>query len=229
MKKLFSLLFIVTFLISCSKDSSSDSTPSLSDSPLAKAEFDSSNFGIYKGVIIGSTGIITINIKNDGNLTATLVIDGVTSVFTSNGNVALGEAINNLTFTSGDKSFTISVTANGGDISVLSSNIPGHLDATFNVIKEYSEDLVTCYQGTYTGATDNGVFNLIFIDNELYGLSKSNSAESETNFLSGFLNTNVISGSFDTGTFTGNLSGNSVSGTWSVEETTGTWTGTRTL
>ena len=89
--------------------------------------------------------------------------------------------------------------------------------------------MVTCYQGTYTGATDNGVFNLIFIDNELYGLSKSNSAESETNFLSGFLNTNVISGSFDTGTFTGNLSGNSVSGTWSVEETTGTWTGTRTL
>jgi hypothetical protein len=237
MKKLFSLLFIVTFLISCSKDSSSDSgTPILSDTPLAKAEFDGSNFGIYKGVIIGSTGVITINIKNDGILTATLVIDGVTSVFTSNGNVALGEAINNLTFTSGDKSFTISVTANGGDISVLSSNIPGHLDATFNVIKEYSEDLVTCYQGTYTGTTDEGVFNLIFIDNQVYGLSRSNSAESETYFLTdGTINlqTNAISGSIDTniGTFTGTLSGNTVSGNWSTDAgtSTGTWSGTRTL
>ncbi len=232
MKKLFSLLFIVTFLVSCSKDSSSDSTPNLSNTPLAKAEFDGSNFGIYKGVIIGSTGVITINIKNDGALTATLVLDGVTSNFTSNGNVTLGQEINDLTFTSGNMTFNIHVSATGDDISVLSSNIPGHLDATFNVIKEYSEDLVTCYQGTYSGS-DQGVFNLIFIDDQAYGLSKSNSADSETSFLNGTqnLDTNLISGSIDTntGTFTGTHSGNSVSGTWIVGETSGTWAGTRTL
>ena len=95
MKKLFSLLFIVTFLISCSKDSSSDSsTPILSDTPLAKAEYDSSNFGIYKGIFTGSSGIITINIKNDGSLNATMVLDGTTYTFTTTETVAENQANN---------------------------------------------------------------------------------------------------------------------------------------
>ncbi len=87
MKKIFTLLLIGIFCIGCSSDSDSDSGSSLATTPSAKVEFDSSNFGIYKGVIIGSTGVITINIKNDGNLKATLVLDGVTSTYTSTGEV----------------------------------------------------------------------------------------------------------------------------------------------
>ena len=118
MKKLFSLLFIVTFLISCSKDSSSDSTPSLSNTPIAKLEYDSSNFGIYKGIFTGSSGIITINIKNDGSLNATMVLDGTTYTFTTTETVAENQAISSLTFTSGAMSFDFNTDANGDNPNI---------------------------------------------------------------------------------------------------------------
>ena len=232
MKKLLLLLLVSTFLISCSSDSSSESSgPTLSNTPQAKAEFDTSNFGIYKGVIIGSTGVITINIKNDGELKATLVIDGVTSTYTSTGEVALNQPINNLRFTNGSNTFDINVSANGNDIVVTDSNIENHLGATFNIVKEYSTDLVKCYQGTYTGTNDNGVFNIIIIDQNLYGLSRSNTfPESDTLFLNGDFIQNTISGTFDGGTFSGSTSGNNISGTWqNLSQETGTWTGQRTL
>lgn len=225
------LLIIGLFCISCSSDSDSDSGSSLATLPSAKAEFDSSNFGIYKGVIIGSTGVITINIKNDGNLKATLVIDGVSSTYTSAGEVTLNQVINNLRFTNGTNSFDINVSANGNDIEVIDSNIENHLGATFNVVKEYSTDLVKCYQGTYTGTNDNGVFNIIIIDQDLYGLSRSNVfQESETLFLNGEFIENTIIGTFDVGSFSGTASGNNISGTWqNTSQETGTWTGQRTL
>jgi hypothetical protein len=231
MKKIFTLLLIGIFCIGCSSDSDSGSGTSLATTPSAKVEYDSSNFGIYKGVIIGSTGVITINIKNDGNLKATLVIDGVTSTYTSTGEVTLNQPINNLRFTNGSNTFDINVSANGNDIVVTDSNIENHLGATFNIIKEYSTDLVKCYQGTYTGTNDNGVFNIIIIDQNLYGLSRSNTfPESDTLFLNGDFIQNTISGTFEGGTFSGSTSGNNISGTWqNLSQETGTWTGQRTL
>ena len=231
MKKIFTLLLIGIFCIGCSSDSDSDSGSSLATTPSAKAEYDSSNFGIYKGVIIGSTGVITINIKNDGNLKATLVLDGVTSTYTSTGEVTLNQPITNLRFTNGNNTFDINVSANGNDIVVTDSNIENHIGATFNIIKEYSTDLVKCYQGTYTGTNDNGVFNIIIIDQDLYGLSRSNTfPESDTLFLNGEFIQNTISGTFDGGSFSGSTSGNNISGTWqNLSQETGTWTGQRTL
>ena len=230
MKKIFTLLLIGIFCIGCSSDSDSDSGSSLATTPSAKAEYDSSNFGIYKGVIIGSTGVITINIKNDGNLKATLVIDGVTSTYTSTGEVALNQPITNLRFTNGSNTFDINVSANGNDIMVTDSNIENHIGATFNIIKEYSTDLVKCYQGTYTGTNDNGVFNIIIIDQDLYGLSRSNLFQDDTLFLNGDFIENTISGTFEGGTFSGSTSGNNISGTWqNTSQETGTWTGQRTL
>jgi len=231
MKKIFTLLLIGIFCIGCSSDSDSGSGTSLATTPSAKVEYDSSNFGIYKGVIIGSTGVITINIKNDGNLKATLVIDGVTSTYTSTGEVTLNQPITNLRFTNGSNTFDINVSANGNDIVVTDSNIENHLGATFNIVKEYSTDLVKCYQGTYTGTDDNGVFNIIIIDQDLYGLSRSNTfPESDTLFLNGDFIQNTISGTFEGGTFSGSTSGNNISGTWqNLSQETGTWTGQRTL
>jgi hypothetical protein len=231
MKKLMTLLLIGIFCIGCSSDSDSDNSNSLATTPSAKAEFDSSNFGIYKGVIIGSTGVVTINIKNDGNLKATLVIDGVSSTYTSTGEATLNQPINDLRFTNGSNTFDINVSANGNDIVVTASNIENHIGATFNIVKEYSTDLVKCYQGTYTGSKDNGVFNIIILDQDLYGLSRSNIfEESETLFLNGDFIQNTISGTFDGGSFSGTASGNNISGTWqNASQETGTWTGQRTL
>lgn len=231
MKKLMTLLLIGIFCIGCSSDSDSDNSNSLATTPSAKAEFDSSNFGIYKGVIIGSTGVVTINIKNDGNLKATLVIDGVSSTYTSTGEATLNQPINDLRFTNGSNTFDINVSANGNDIVVTASNIENHIGATFNIVKEYSTDLVKCYQGTYIGSKDNGVFNIIILDQDLYGLSRSNIfEESETLFLNGDFIQNTISGTFDGGSFSGIASGNNISGTWqNASQETGTWTGQRTL
>lgn len=231
MKKLMTLLLIGIFCIGCSSDSDSDNSNSLATTPSAKAEFDSSNFGIYKGVIIGSTGVVTINIKNDGNLKATLVIDGVSSTYTSTGEATLNQPINDLRFTNGSNTFDINVSANGNDIVVTASNIENHIGATFNIVKEYSTDLVKCYQGTYIGSKDNGVFNIIILDQDLYGLSRSNIfEESETLFLNGDFIQNTISGTFDGGSFSGTASGNNISGTWqNASQETGTWTGQRTL
>ncbi|WP_298221198.1 hypothetical protein [Flavobacterium sp.] len=233
MKKLFTLLLIGIFCIGCSSDSSSDDAPSLATVSSAKQEYDSSNFGIYKGVFIGSSGTVFINIMNDGNINARLVIDGVTYNFTTTVQVALNQAIDGLVFTSDDMSFTVDVSADGSDISVVSSNIPGHLGATFNIVKEYSSDLVKCYEGTYTG-TDQGTFNMVIIDTYIYGLTRPNVAESEAVFLTGSLNlqTNGIEGSYEGGSFGGTLSGNNVSGEWqntNPQDGSGTWTGTRTL
>lgn len=230
MKKIFTLLLIGIFCIGCSSDSSDSNSSSLSNTPMAKADYDTKNFGIYKGVFSGSSGTILINIKNDSDaIKAVLVIDGTTYNFTCTEDATLDQAIIGLTFTSGDMSFDVNVSTTGNDIAVVSSTIPDHPGATFNIIKEYSTDLVRCYQGTYSGG-DQGVFNLIVIDQEVYGLSRSNDPESEAFFLSGSFIENEIEGSFDGGSFTGSMSGNNISGQWQNNfQESGNWTGRRTL
>ncbi|NHM05740.1 hypothetical protein G4D82_00770 [Flavobacterium sp. CYK-4] len=230
MKKIFTLLLIGIFCIGCSSDSDSSSSSSLSSTPMAKAEFDTKNFGIYKGVFSGSSGTVLINIKNDSDvIKAVLVIDGTTYNFTCTEDATLGQAITGLTFTSGDMSFDVNVSATGDDIAVVSSTIPAHPGATFNIIKEYSTDLVRCYQGTYTGSAQ-GTLNLILIDQEIYGLSRSNEEGSEAQFLNGSFIENQINGSFNGGGFSGSMSGNNISGQWQNDlQESGTWTGRRTL
>ena len=66
-KKSISLFLILLTLIlnSCSKSDDEVTTQdNLSQVPIAKSQYDNSNFGIYKGVFVGSSGIIIININN---------------------------------------------------------------------------------------------------------------------------------------------------------------------
>ena len=50
----------------------------------ARAANDASSKGIYKGVVIGSSGTLTINIANGGaTITGIMVIDGITVNLTS--------------------------------------------------------------------------------------------------------------------------------------------------
>jgi hypothetical protein len=231
MRKLFILLFIGTFLISCSSDSSSKGSSNLSNTPTAKAEYDGNNFGIYKGVFTGSSGIITINIKNNGSLNAILVLDGTTYTFTTTETVTENQAINGLTFTSGNMSFDFKVNADGSNELVESLNFPGHPNAEISISKEYSDALVACYQGTYSG-TSQGVFNFTISDGQVRGLAHSTS-EPDTYTLQGDENNNAISGTYSIGAFSGTISGNSVSGNWQNTDPdytgSGTWTGVRTL
>jgi hypothetical protein len=226
MKKTILILFVGFLLNSCSSDSSSGTN--LTNTPNAKVEYDNSNFGIYKGVFVGSSGNVLININNDGALSAKLVIDGITYNYTTTENVTLNTAILGLTFTNGNSTFDFNVDATGNQVSITNIVISGHPNADIYVIKEYSDALVKCYQGTYNG-DDTGVFNLIISDGEIYGLAKSNSDTSTTE-LYGLMSNNTITGSFENGTYTGNISGNNISGTWSNSSSdSGSWSGSRKL
>lgn len=236
MKKLLLLLLVTTFLISCSSDSSSDSSGStLSNTPLAKAQFDNSNLGIYKGVFTGSSGIITVNIKNDGNVNAILVLDNVSYTFTTTETVSDTGDISALTFTSGTMSFDLSISNNGDIVEISSLNFPNHPTATISIVKEYSDMQVKCYQGTFTG-TSSGVLNVITIDSDVYGLAYPNEAE-DASYLSGTINETSMSGTYGSnpiqGNFSGSISGNTITGQWGSIDVqnpgSGNWTAQRTL
>lgn len=229
MKKLILLLIFGFLVLSCSDDDSSG-TP-LSNTPTAKAEYDNSNYGIYKGVFVGSSGSVLININNDGTVSATIVVDGKTYNFTTTESVSENEAISGLTFTSGSISFDFSVEDDGSNPVVTNINFSGHPYAEISVVKEDSEHIVKCYQGTYSGDS-SGTFNFTISENELYGLASVTSDGQQYSIeLEGIVNENAIVGSIeDAGSFAGTINGDNVSGTWSgYDDENGTWTGKRKL
>lgn len=224
MKKYLSLFIIGFLLISCSSDSSG---PALSDTPQAKVEFDNSNFGIYKGVFLGSSGTVLININNEGFLEANLTIGGSTSTYTSTETATLNSAIAGLTFTNGSNSFDFSVTANGGNPTVSNINISGHPNATIKVLKEFHNVLAKAYLGSF-GGDDSGLFHIVIVDAVVDGVAKSNDGDAFN--VDGTVTGNTITGSFEGGTFTGTSSGNSISGSWQNDiGESGSWSGIRKL
>lgn len=176
MKKIQFIIAAVTMLsFNACKKSNDTATPpaaykcvSCKITPDAVAANNSSSKGIYKGVIIGSTGTIMFDIANNGTaITAVMVIDGVTVNLTSNVTWVAGQAyiapftgsLNGATVT-----INLSVGISGGTPTVTSSNIPGHPDASLNIIKETSSNLVECFEGTFsTTRPETGVFNMIVL------------------------------------------------------------------
>jgi hypothetical protein len=236
MKKILLFALITVCMASCSDDNGGESVPTsdVDDSgltlvPDAKIEFNDSNYGIYKGVFTGSSGVVTVDLFNDDTATATLVVDGTTYNFTSAETVALDQAVTGFTFTSGANSFDFNVSASGTSPTITNIVLDGHPDAHSEIIKEYSDALVRCYQGTFSGE-DTGDFNLIRIENSLYGLAKPITDENSY-WLEGAINTNLrINGAFDAGNFTGYVNGAALSGNWENSSSqSGTWTGNRTL
>lgn len=121
--------------------------------PDAIAANDASSKGIYKGVVIGSSGTIMFNIANTGTaINAVMVIDALTVNFTSGIAWVAGQPyIADFTGTMNGSAVTIrfSVGANGSSPAVTSTSIPGHTTASLNVIKETSTGLVEIFEGTY--------------------------------------------------------------------------------
>lgn len=233
MKKLLVLLIAGILSAACSSDSSTPTGPTLSDTPLAKIQFNDTNFGIYKGVLVGPSGTVTLNIKNDGFLNATVVMDGVSYLFTSEGTITDGQDITDLVFTSGDKSFMVSISADGTTINETAISFPGFPSADMLLTKEYSDAQVTCYQGTYSGDL-TGVFNFLAIGNYVYGMSLGGDGLNNY-YIQGTRTGNTLIGTYEEpmGTFSGSFTGITVSGNW--QDTTpsstdsGTWSSQRTL
>ncbi len=230
-KKIFFYLALLslTAIFSCSKkDNKTVST--LAETPIAKAQYDASNYGIYKGVFVGSSGTIIIDISNTSAITATLKIGTTTYNFTTTQTITLNTA-STIAFTSGSNSFTFSVDASGANPTITNLIIAGHPEAILLVVKETSTALVKCFEGTYSGS-DAGTFNAVIYNNIFKALVKSTTTAGFDATADGAVVSNVISaGSVSTGeTFTGTLTGNDFSGTWnnSLSGDNGTWNGTRT-
>jgi uncharacterized membrane protein len=231
LKIIFSLLTLLSILSCSNSDSNGDSNQNLSQVPLAKSQYDNSNFGIYKGVFIGSSGTIILDLSNSTNsFTATLIIDGVTHNFITNQTIQQNQTTT-INFVEGSNSFTFTVSANGSNPTITNLIINGHPNAALLVVKETSTVLIKCFEGTFSG-TYSGTFNAVIYGNIIKAISRETPYSGiYTN--DGTVNNNQInaSGTSSSGAvFVGNLIGNNFSGTWSrtSDNANGTFTGVRT-
>jgi hypothetical protein len=161
-------LALLTFA-SCKKDKTETTPYSCATcvrQPDALAANDASSKGIYKGIVIGSSGTIMFDIANNGtSITALMVIDGTTVNLASSVSWVAGQPyISPFTGTLNGSpvSITFSVDINGQDPTVTASSIPGHPNAVFTVVKELSNALVECFEGNYsTSEPATGTFNIM--------------------------------------------------------------------
>lgn len=243
LKKLIVLLIFPAFFIgilmtSCSKD---DETPVASyacstckTTPDALAANDASAKGMYKGIIIGSTGTISINIQNGSStITATMVLDGVSVALTSNVSLVDGQpyvAPFTGTFNGSAITMTFSVGLGGSSPTMVSSSIPGHPNAVFVLSKETSTSLIEGFEGNYsvTGG-EKGVFNIVLSRSlAKFGYIVREDGQSDTDSGSGTIN--ASSQLILEGRVIGTITGDELNGSFKDDNNrTVTITGKRTL
>jgi hypothetical protein len=230
-------LGMIATVSSCSKDDAKDTVATCDtcvSTPDALAANDTSVKGVYKGVLIGSTGTISINIQNGSNtITATLVIDGVTVLLTSNVEVVNGQsyvAPFTGTYNGSSISVTLSVGSGGQSPTMTSSSIPGHPNAVFNLFKETSTSLIEAFEGTYSQPNQTGTFNIVVARSlsKWGGISKKNGTD-QVNNIEGVATVNENKLFLD-GNLIGTINGDEINGSFKNGDNEAvTIKGTRTL
>jgi hypothetical protein len=237
-------LCILLSAVSCKKDKQPEESAftcaTCKTAPDAKAENNTLSKGVYKGVVVGSTGTISIDVLNGGStIAATLILDGQTISMTSTAVWASGTPLTaNFTGTAGGQnySFTFTVQANGTSPTTSSYTIPGHPTIAFTLIKETSDNLIKCYLGTSEGKKNSGalqssVLNIITSGktNTWLALSKDNASGSIS------LTDGTISGTTlncncgPTTTVIGTVTSDQIDGTYKGQDNQGTFIAKRTL
>jgi len=225
MKK-FMLLYALAMLsfFSCKKKDSDPSTPTYTcttckTTPDALAANNASSKGIYKGVIVGSSGTIMFNIANNGSLiTAVMILDGVTINLSSAVTWVAGQPyVANFTGVLNGSPVTInfSVGISGGTPTINASNIPGHPNASLKVIKETSTNMIECFEGSYnTTLPETGTFNMIVLRTAgIFGGVSRKTGTSVINEFDGTINNNQLFGAGQTGSI-GTINGDQITGTF---------------
>lgn len=226
MKKLLLSLAVSLLLFSCSDDNSSNNNST--DAPIAKATYNNSNYGIYKGVFIGSTGNIIINLNNDGNVSATLVIDDKTFNFTSKTSITQNSNTT-ITFTNNENKFDFTVGSDGSNPTVSNITISGHTGAAMQIVKEKSDAQVHCYEGVFTEKGGNGTLNIVISQGKIKGIFRPFDDQAIPP-VTGTVTNNKISATIgDIAVITGTITDNTINGEWSSNTGQGTWKATRKL
>jgi hypothetical protein len=217
------LLSITIIFASCSEN---DPLITINDSaeelPIALSQYDNSNYGIYKGVFVGSSGTILVNLNNNGVISVSLTIDGVNYPFTSSETITENQQTE-ITYAYENNSFSFTVNADGSNPLITNVSIEGHPDASIIVVKENSSYVAQLYEGSYEGIdqnNDQGTFNAIVFNGAVYILSKS-SVYGSSSYASGLVDGNLVSGASSLGTiFSGNIENDEVmNGTWKITQT----------
>lgn len=237
MKQLTLALLVIASLVSCNKEDDPPAAttpaayvcPTCVTTPEAKAEHDATSGGVYKGVIVGSSGTIALYLYNTGTEVKALVsFDGQNATLTTQSlsTWTPGQAITNALFTGTINGQAISayfsVGANGANPQVQLT-IPGHT-VHVAVYKETSTALVKNYEGTYAG-DDQGTFNMTLHGNE-YSIVPDGGDIIVGTLVNGAID--ITNGKVE---IKGTFNGDDVNGTWkdTPKSKQGTWSGKRTL
>ncbi len=239
--KLALIAMLAMFVFSgCGDDASPYKCSSCVNEPEALLANDAIGKGIYKGVLIGSTGTIKFDIANDGStITAILVIDGnefaLETDQTYNGGFE-GYFYNDMGTLTEDDDISIGfyVSSDGSGFGFFGITIPGHENVSIDIFKELSTSLVIAFEGTYSG-DDTGTFNMV-VKRSTSGsgswivLSRNDDdIQAITSFEEGTVSEDgAISGGSDV-VITGEIVGDIIKGDWETNLSSGTWKGKRTL
>ena len=223
------IAFLGLFILHSCSNCDPSTNEKLRNESIAKTAYNNSNFGIYKGILVGSSGIAMININNNGTTNALLTIDGVRLEFRAIEQVTEHQSTP-IRFTNNDNSFDFMVGKNGENPTIFNCNFKNYPQVKIQVAKEQSSSPIKCYQGRYTG-DDAGIFNY-YIDEKggIYGMAKSKYND-DILPLNGSLNSqNSITGTIIVdGEFEGTISSNFYEGSWhKSQENSGIWYANRT-
>ncbi|WP_113664310.1 hypothetical protein [Pedobacter nanyangensis] len=225
------------FLTSCKKkneDGNKDETNGLITKPEAKAAENNKSGGVYKGVLVGSTGYVKI-ILQGGQKSVTVTMNGATKTLAEvsflPASWSSGQAITEAKFSKDNWTVVFAVDADGGNPQIT-VDIPGHSNIVATIVKETSATQVMSFEGkiTYNGNSANSAFNFV-VSGELFVGNGRMPDESTTYSMFGQLTDNKtkITGYINNATVSGTINGDTASGTIVTPNATATWTAKGTL
>lgn len=236
MKTKFALIYLLALIATaCSSDDSSPYKCSdCVDTPEASSDWNSSGKGIYKGLVVGSSGTMKFNIANDGTYSATLTIDGVTYELTTedtyNSEVGFIGTFYGKKNTDNDIVIEFYSSYDGSVYYVDSATIPGHDNVTVEVYKETSTALVMVFEGTYKGDA-SGTFNMVVQGTSWNIVARDNDdpAGDNESYFEGTLDGSDLVCDCGDIVVTGSINTDATSGHWEAGTDSGSWSGKRTL
>ncbi|GAO44027.1 hypothetical protein [Flavihumibacter petaseus] len=222
-KQFLACLTACTLLFfSCSKDKPGTNLP---QAPTAKAEYDHSNYGVYKGVIGRPNGIVDINLMNDGKVSAKIIIDNVTYLFTTT-DLLLKDQPCVLVFHNANSYFKLYVSADGNYAAIEEFVLENYPFVKTVITKETSDAMVKRYETTYTSFSSTETYFMVLNNNKIGGLFEQNNTS--TIAFTGIVSGNdILISSYNEYYLTGQTSGENISGKWDIGNSSGTWTSKR--
>ena len=225
--KLTALLIIafVNILFACHKSGTTPVPPGNGSSTTlgTKAQYNNSSAGVYKGIVIGSTGTITFTINNGDNVVkGFLNIDNQKDTLSTTTTIISGQPLINVVFTGRLSSMTLNANADGSHANLTAIHITGHSNPTIFIIHENSTKQVYCYEGTFSG-NSAGILNCARVGQNngdtAYVLTRITGDTSLSNGFGQVTNNSTAINLYRdlavTFAIQGSFSGNNFSGTWS--------------